>query len=85
MSDRVLYLGPEITEDAPPAVREGLARRRLVTTTGACPCGAHPTWPSRQQRRAAQRAGTALRVLVSHEDECPATNENLARAWRGAS
>jgi hypothetical protein len=82
--DRAGLVLPTIPDDAPALVREGLARRRITAATGHCPCGARVVWPNRAERRAAQRTGRALRVTVVHDDECPATNENLIKAERGA-
>lgn len=80
---RVALVLPVVPEDAPPEVREGIARRRIVMTTGRCPCGARRTLPNRAQRRAMRRdkrTGPAVRhVDVEHEPECPATSEALAR------
>lgn len=70
--NRTAYVLPVVPEDASADVREGIARRRVVALTGACPCGARAIWPSRRERRAAQRAGRVARVLVEHEPECPA-------------
>jgi len=71
---RVLTLVPEIPEDAPPAVREGVARRRLVATTGRCPCGAQLHLPEHPT------PGTFTSVAVHHEDWCPAADPNLRAA-----
>jgi hypothetical protein len=37
--DDIVFLLPVIPDDAPPLVREGIARRRLVVICGECPCG----------------------------------------------
>lgn len=84
---------PTIEEDAPHAVREGIARRRLVMTTGACPCGARMTGPNRAQRRQIARdrrehTAGVWRVEIRHENDCPAVDGNLAaaiEAWRGGA
>lgn len=68
----IAYVLPVVSEDAPVAVREGIARRRLVALNGVCPCGARAVRPSRRERRDAQRAGRAAGVLVEHEAGCPA-------------
>jgi hypothetical protein len=66
-----------IPDDAPGDVREGLARRNLVNTGGTCPCGAVLRVPN----RAARRAGAAYAQAV-HEDDCPATDDNIRPALR---
>ena len=53
--------------NAPPELREGLARRRLVASTGRCPCGTELVIPDRLE------AGGASGAVVEHEDGCPAT------------
>jgi len=73
----VLYIDLDVPEDAPPVVREGAVRRRLVTLTGVCPCGARFSMPSRAERRAAARSGAVLTARVEHEDECPAIAPEL--------
>jgi hypothetical protein len=67
-------LGPDIPDDAPAIVREGLARRRLVATTGRCPCGATLTVPA-----GALKPGTVTTVKIEHEDDCPAIADELLR------
>jgi hypothetical protein len=72
--------------DPPPAeIQEGLQRRWTVDLGGECPCGARMVPPSREVRRHAKRKGERITPLrVEHEDDCPATNENLfpvTRAW----
>ncbi len=76
--ERALYVGPELREDLPARVLEGLARRRMVCTGQPCPCGAVMPVPNRAARRAALRAGQAvLRVEVAHEPDCPAVDQRL--------
>ncbi|MGC5583035.1 hypothetical protein [Ornithinimicrobium sp. W1665] len=77
---RALVVGWEVPEDAPLAVREGLARRAITNSGRPCPCGAVATLPSRAERRRANRAGVVLRRAVLHEDDCPAADDNLAQA-----
>lgn len=73
-----LYVSEAIRETDPPAVREGIARRRVLATTGQCPCGAaSPFDPSRISAALVMEA-------IQHESDCPATDENLARAMRAA-
>ncbi len=74
------YVLPSIPDDAPEDVREGLARRRISAVQGRCPCGAVVTMPNRQQRRHAARTRTSLRILVEHEDACPAVDRMLEAA-----
>ncbi|WP_158228124.1 hypothetical protein [Pseudonocardia sp. MH-G8] len=74
----------EIPDGAPAAVREGIARRRLVVTQGECPCGAVFRPPPRAERRAAARTGRVLHVRVEHSDDCPAITTHIEQAWREA-
>jgi hypothetical protein len=74
---RVLYVLPKIPEAAPPAVREGVARRRLTVIAGRCPCGAEISLPD-------VAGGTVADVKVWHEDDCPAGDQlllPLVRRW----
>ncbi|WP_432510649.1 hypothetical protein [Kineococcus sp. SYSU DK001] len=83
--DRVAYVLPDVPHDAPAAVREGIARRRITATGGQCPCGARMRRPSRAERRQAQRTGGQLVVDVRHESDCPAVTATLTaavRMWR---
>ncbi|HEY3090763.1 MAG TPA: hypothetical protein VGJ59_22155 [Jatrophihabitantaceae bacterium] len=66
-----------VPDDAPELVREGLARRNIVNTGGTCPCGAVLRLPN----LAARRAGVTDLSIV-HEDDCPATDENVLSAIR---
>lgn len=67
-------------EDAPPAVREGFARRAMVNGGGVCPCGARMVIPNRAERR----RGRTTRAVTVHEDDCPATEQNLRHAISAA-
>jgi hypothetical protein len=80
---RTLYVGPDLCEDLPPVVLEGLARRRLVAVGQGCPCGARMQVPNRAARRAAARSGRpVLEVSVEHEPDCPAVcTELLTGRW----
>lgn len=81
---RAVVIQPEIPEDAPHAVREGLARRALVNAGGRCPCGATAPTMNRAMRRKARKAGGILKVTVEHEHGCPAGTAELVaavRAW----
>lgn len=73
-----LYVSDVIRESDPPAVREGIARRRILATSGECPCGARsPFDPS-------LISAALVMEVIEHETDCPATAENLARAMRAA-
>lgn len=69
---RVGAVLPVVPEGAPYAVREGIARRRLVVLDGRCPCGAELALTD-------ARAG---RLTVAHEDRCPARDARLRKAIR---
>jgi hypothetical protein len=73
--EQVLYVTPTIPDDAPPRIREGIARRRIVSRTGQCPCGARIRFPNRAERRAAAKAGLPATATVEHEPDCPAGEE----------
>lgn len=62
-----------IPEGAPTAVQEGIARRRLFVMTWECPCGAKLDYSEVQR-------GQVNTPRVEHEDDCPATDENLRGA-----
>lgn len=80
---RTLYVGPELREDLPPDVLEGLARRRMVALGEVCPCGARLVVPNRAARRAARQRGPGLSVRVEHEPTCPAVCPGLLTGrWR---
>jgi hypothetical protein len=72
---RVLFVVPALPDEAPPRLREGLARRRVLYATGRCPCGATFEMPNRATRRAARKTGAVLHGRVTHEDDCPATDD----------
>lgn len=81
---RALIVDYVVPDDAPPDIREGLARRSLVNSGYQCPCGARMHPPSRASRRRAKRAGKALQGTAEHEADCPAGEEILVprlRAW----
>jgi hypothetical protein len=76
LGQRVAYLLPVISDDAPYAIREGIARRRIAATTGRCPCGAVADYGER-------RPGEAGVGEVHHERLCPAaTTARLVKAYR---
>ena len=88
--DKVVSVVPEIPDDAPDVIREGIARRRLVATGRPCPCGARLAGPNRHQRRRAAKLkrGTVRDVFVWHEHDCPASTEALIEAmdeWRDSA
>jgi hypothetical protein len=64
---RVVLSNP-IADDAPPRVKEGAIRRRLVALTGKCPCGAELVVPD-------LTPGSMAVVAVEHDPDCPATEE----------
>lgn len=71
---RALYVGMEIRDSDPAAVKEGLSRRRVLATTGRCPCGAvAPFDPSLISPGLAQRA-------TVHAPNCPADDDTLRAA-----
>lgn len=79
-----------IPDDAPPLVREGLARRRIQAVEGVCLCEGRLLWrdecsdPEVQERIFGPASpGDGLdssRVLAVHRDECPAHDRNLVPA-----
>lgn len=79
-AERALIVTSVIPEDAPADVREGLARRLVVSTGGRCPCGAEMVMPSRRERRAAMHRGEFIRVAIWHESDCPAGEDLLTAA-----
>jgi hypothetical protein len=80
--DPVAFVLPRIPDDAPEAIREGVARRRITAIDGKCPCGAQLVLPNRAARRKAARTGEQIRMTVEHEDDCPAVDEALIAAIR---
>jgi hypothetical protein len=78
--DRAVHVAPELRDDLPTEIKEGLSRRRQVTTTGICPCGARFQPPNRATRRDAAKTGKPIHMDIRHENDCPATNENLSAA-----
>jgi hypothetical protein len=77
----VLYVLPQVPEDAPPEVREGIARRRLTALTGRCPCGAEAPLPI----PANVPAGVVSQPVIRHEDDCLAVDRVLVshlRRWQ---
>ncbi len=74
---RTAWVMPVIPDRAPFAVREGIARRRLVATTGVCPCGAEMDCGNLDLQ-----AGAITNVAVEHERGCPAITAKLEKAVR---
>lgn len=73
LGDGAAALLPVAPDDAPAAVREGVARRRMALLDCRCPCGATFTPGSYQ---------------FAHDEACPGTDENLAQAlwaWQSSS
>jgi hypothetical protein len=62
---RLLFVGPDLTEEQSPRIREGIVRRRLTVSEGRCPCGAELRMPE-------PRPGVFTHVTVEHEPGCPA-------------
>lgn len=75
LKQRTLFLLPVIPDDAPYAVREGIARRRVSAVTGRCPCGAVTDYGE-------LAAGTVGVGEVLHERRCPADTHKLVKACR---
>ena len=80
--DTVAFVLPTVPDEAPEAVREGLARRRITAIEGRCPCGGRLILPNREARRRAKRTGEEIRMRVEHEDDCPAIDDTLIPAIR---
>lgn len=73
---RILYVLPAIPDDAPYRIREGIARRRVATITGECPCGG---------KRDGLPIGERGRVTVTefpHQPRCPAITSALTKELR---
>jgi hypothetical protein len=60
---RVAYLLPVIPDDAPPLVREGIARRRLAALEGRCPCGGRSPFNRATRRQLARTRGVTVSRL----------------------
>lgn len=71
---RRLVLTQEIDDHAEHHAKERAVRRRLVATTGRCPCGAVLHLPSDPP------PGSITLVGVEHEPGCPAAEEAGGRA-----
>lgn len=78
---RAMALLPVIPDDAPDPVREGIARRRIATIEGRCPCGVGVDYSQIPR-------GAVTHRTVNHRDHCPAITRNVRRAlrrWRQAA
>lgn len=73
---RVMAVLPVIPDAAPYAIREGIARRRISTLYGECPCGARRSDLTKVKR------GEARRVEIVHGHGCPAADVRLVKAIR---
>ncbi|MGI5182230.1 hypothetical protein ACQEVZ_38650 [Dactylosporangium sp. CA-152071] len=86
--ERAVAEVPVIPDDAPPALREGLRRRRVAAGLGRCPCGAtrHITpaiWAALCQSDPDRPTGHAP---FNHTADCPAHAERLGpeiEHWQG--
>lgn len=78
---RVAVVSQVIPDGASDELREGLARRAIVSAGGVCPCGTRVQVPNRATRRAAVKTGQVLDVRVHHENNCLATNEAIQSAY----
>jgi hypothetical protein len=65
---RTLVLSAPIRDDASPIEKERAVRRRVVATTGRCPCGAVLQVPDDLM------PGSVIVVAVEHDDGCPAVD-----------
>lgn len=72
---KVLAVLPTIPDGAPYQVREGIARRRITTVTGTCPCGARLDYTSATR-------GRVVDAEVQHDRLCPALTTRLEKAIR---
>jgi hypothetical protein len=70
---RVAAVLPTIPENAPYKVREGIARRRIATLTGTCPCGAEVDFSTAVR-------GRVTTSEVVHDRLCPADDNRLRKA-----
>jgi hypothetical protein len=66
---RVLFVLPQVAQDAPPNVKEGVRRRWVAAIGGECPCGG-------------QRALGPGAMSVEHEVDCPACDTVLGPTLR---
>jgi hypothetical protein len=74
---RTLYLGPEIGDDLPPAVKDLLATRRVAALNGRCPsCGTTgEVVPDALTGKV--RPGTVTHILFVHDENCPAVQDDF--------
>ena len=67
-----------IPDDAPAAVREGLARQNVTNVFERCPCGVQVKLDRAARRRIAR--GGALVGHIWHEQDCPGGQDQLDAA-----
>ncbi len=68
-----MFIVDAIRDDYPQALKTAISRRRAVSLTGECPCGAELSLCENG-------------VHVDHEDECPARDAPaLLAEWEGAN
>ena len=61
---RVAYVGPELSDSSSTKEKERIARRRVLVSTGRCPCGAElPT---------VENSVGVVVLTVEHRQGCPA-------------
>jgi hypothetical protein len=82
---KVAYLLPVIPDDAPPTIREGIARRRLAALEDRCPCGGRSPLNRAARRRLARQRGQVAYLGFAHETGCPAIDDILVEAIRAWS
>jgi hypothetical protein len=82
---RIAYVLPVIPDDAPPTVREGIARRRLAALEDKCPCGGRSPLNRATRRRLTKARGKVAYLGFVHEDGCPAVDDVLVEAIRAWS
>lgn len=74
--ERIATVVDVIPDGASPAVREGLARHRLLAAGKPCPCGTQPFDPP----AGASRGPGPVPHTFDHEPDCPAADVNLRAA-----
>lgn len=72
----VVAVLPQVPEDAPFKIREGIARRRIAAVSGVCPCG------SRLDYFAGVTSDGVNVGEVRHDRRCPADTDRLTKAIR---
>ncbi len=77
-----IYFLPVDTEEDEVRLREGIARRRIMLTTGTCPCGAELSLAEVGAIGVLRRDGhTELRMAIAchHRAGCEAADPRLSR------